>query len=145
MKRDLNEFLKYTKKDGDCLLWTRCANTDGYPRAVVDGNANTKVHRVVYELTQDCLNSGEVVRHTCDNPLCINPDHLLKGSPADNSRDRDTRDRHGASKVTRKQVRMIRELWASGNYLQKELAETFGLNHRTISSLVTGKHWKHVE
>ena len=145
MKRDLNEILKHTINAGNCLIWTRCVNTDGYPRALIDGNANTKVHRVVFELAHGPLAIGEVVRHTCDNPLCINPKHLLKGMPADNSRDRDLRERHGASKVTREQVRMIRDLWDSNNYRQRELARVFGLDHRTVSSLVNRKHWKHVE
>lgn len=146
MQRNLNTILAYTSQEGNCLIWTRCLNTDGYPRALMDGNANMKIHRVVYELaTGTSLPKGVVVRHTCDNPKCINPDHLISGTPADNMMDRDLRERHGMAKINRQQVVMIRALWSSGEYLQKDLAKAFGLNERTISSLVNGKHWKHVE
>ena len=124
MKKELAALLSYTYQDGECLVWTRCFNTDGYPRASVDGNSNAKVHRVVYELVNGPLEKGQVVRHTCDNPKCINPAHLLAGTHTDNMRDRDERERHGKSKVTKEQVRMIRDLWDTNNYLQKELADT---------------------
>ena len=145
MKKDLVAFLQHTSKEGDCLVWTKCLNTDGYPRALVDGNANAKVHRIVYELAKGPLEQGQVVRHTCDNPKCINPDHLLSGTPKDNMRDRDARERHGKAKLTKEQVRMIRDLWDSNKYLQRELGEVFGINSRTVSSLVNYTHWKHVE
>ena len=46
--RDLEFFLKHTKENGDCLEWTRCFNTDGYPRCAWNGSSNGKVHRIVY-------------------------------------------------------------------------------------------------
>jgi len=145
MKKDLQYFLNYTKQNGDCLEWTRCFNTDGYPRTVWNKYSNGKVHRIVYQLFTGNDPEGLVVRHTCDNPKCINPEHLILGTAADNMLDRDSRGRHGASKTTLKDVQMIRDLYSTGRYLQKEIADLFGINHRTVSSIVTFTHYKHVK
>lgn len=89
--RSLEDWLALTKQKGTCLEWTRCLNTDGYPRATINKNSNIKVHRVVYELA-----TGEkpnIVRHRCDNPKCLNPNHLVNGTVQDNVRDMDERNR----------------------------------------------------
>lgn len=91
--KDLKDFLKHTVVSGECLLWTRCINTDGYPRASYKGSSNGKVHRIVYELATGEDITGKVVRHSCDNPLCINPDHLQSGTPIENMKDRRERGR----------------------------------------------------
>lgn len=144
MKRDLGIILSYTTKKGECLEWTRCFNTDGYPRAVIDGNANGKVHRVVWEIHNNSSAKGFVIRHSCDNPRCINPAHLSIGSNTDNMKDRDLRERHGASKLTHDQVREIRKLWDTGQYYGWELSSVYKINTRTLYSLIKGNHWKSV-
>lgn len=144
MKRDLDFFLSHTVENGSCLEWTRCFNTDGYPRCGWNGHSNGKVHRIVWELCTGQSADGLVVRHKCDNIRCINPNHLEIGTNADNMLDRDLRGRHGAAKLTRDQVNEIRELYKTGAYLQRELGEMFGINSRTVSSLVNYVHWKTV-
>lgn len=56
-------------------------------------NRSKKAHRVSYELTYGPIPAGLVVRHTCDNRLCVNPAHLLPGTQADNVADRRNRKR----------------------------------------------------
>ena len=142
MKKDIDLILSHTKPNGECLEWTRCFNTDGYPRAAFDGYANGKVHRVVYELSSGENIDGLVVRHTCDNPRCINPKHLIKGTPRENMMDRNERTGNGWAKLTKDQVRAIRLL--DGKFMKIEIAEMFGVSPQTISSIIRGKHWKHV-
>lgn len=142
MKKDIDLILSHTKPNGECLEWTRCFNTDGYPRAAFDGYVNGKVHRVVYELSSGENIDGLVVRHTCDNPRCINPKHLIKGTPRENMMDRNERTGNGWAKLTKDQVRAIRLL--NGKFMQIEIAEMFGVRPQTISSIIRGKHWKHV-
>jgi len=146
MKKDLNTILTHTllNKTTNCMEWTRCLNTDGYPRAVFDNNSNGKVHRVVYELKTNKDITGLVIRHTCDNPKCINPDHLIEGSATDNMMDRTKRERHGSAKLSHKEVKTIRALYSTKEYRQKELASMFNINDRTISSIIRFTHFKHV-
>ncbi len=146
MKNEIKEYLKHTKLDTKtgCLNWTKCLNTDGYARALINGNANGKVHRAIYELTTKENITKKVVRHTCDNPICINPEHLISGTFSENMRDRSERERHGQAKLTHKEVLLIRTLYETRKYLQTELAEMFGVNHRTISSIICKTHFKHI-
>lgn len=142
----LNKILKHTMKVDDCLLWTRCLNTDGYPRMLWEGNANGKVHRIVYQLThpEEDIN-GKVIRHTCDNPRCINPEHLLSGSAVDNMNDRDSRFRHGAAKLKPEQVLEIRESFKQNPRLKApHVARLYGISARTVLSIKHGKHWKNL-
>lgn len=135
------DYLQHTKQVGECWIWTRCLNTDGYPRAYINGNANGKVHRAVYGLIhfdEDITN--KVIRHTCDNPKCINPHHLVSGSAADNVRDMDRRWRRAHTKLTQQEVQKIREL--AGKVKGVELASMFNVDARTISSIINGRHFK---
>jgi hypothetical protein len=142
--KDIEYYLSFTKEtESGCKEWQRCLNTDGYARAVIRGNSNGKVHREVCALHTGQDLTGLVVRHTCDNPKCINPDHLVVGSFADNNRDRDKRQRNGQAKLTHDQVRAIRAL--ADKFKRTELARMFNVDARTISSTVLGHHWKHVE
>jgi hypothetical protein len=136
----LEKLLSRTVPEGDCLLWSGCLNTDGYPRASVRGNANVKVHRMVYELATGINPEGRCVRHTCDNPRCINPKHLVLGTVRDNMTDRTVRERGARNKLTSSQVREIRALYSDG-WSQARLAEKFSVNYRTIHYVVKGKTW----
>jgi len=144
MKKDLDFFLSRVIQNNGCLEWTKCYNTDGYPRTTWNGHSNGKVHRIVYELYNKQDPTGLVVRHTCDNPKCINPNHLLLGTPTDNMRDRDSKGRHGAAKLSHSEVRMIRDLYATGKYKQKDLAIQFKVSYGNINSIVNHNHFKSV-
>lgn len=87
----IENYLNHTSPNGDCLEWTRCLNSDGYPRAGRKGDSNIKVHREVFFLVNGFY--PDVVRHSCDNRKCINPDHLLGGDNLDNIQDRVDRGR----------------------------------------------------
>lgn len=142
--RDLDFFLSHTVINGSCLDWTRCLNSDGYPRCSHNGYSNGKVHRIVWELYNGRSAEGLVIRHSCDNPKCINPEHLLLGTVAENVRDMDMRNRRGHSKLTHDEVREIRRLWNTGDYVGRELGKMFGVDGRTIYSIVRGETWSYV-
>lgn len=91
---------------------------------------------------------GQVVRHSCDNPPCIDLEHLLLGTQADNVRDSFDRGRaaprHGeannAAKLTAAQVEEIRQRREQGALL-RELAEDYGMCLSQISNIVRNEHW----
>lgn len=139
MKRDLAKILSFTVPNGDCLEWTRCFNTDGYPRAAIDGHSNGKVHRIVWELVHSESAEGRVVRHTCDNPKCINPDHLIIGTNAENMHDKFLRNRQPRV-ITRDTVRWVNHLLKIPNMRQIEIAYILGIDARRVSDISCGKY-----
>lgn len=77
-----------------CWEWDGFRNDHGYG-IVAYKYRSLRAHRVMYESINGPLPDGQVIRHSCDNPPCVNPGHLLPGTKADNSRDMVDRDRTG--------------------------------------------------
>lgn len=94
-----------------------------------------------------------MVRHTCDNPPCCNPAHLVGGTTADNVRDMDERGRrvhgdhkgeaNGFAKVTSEQVVSMREAHENGKTL-REIALQHGVSKSAVQLIVARKAWTHV-
>lgn len=86
----------WIKTDAGCWEWKGSRNDFGY--GVVDltrkGLFNARVHRLMYERFVGEIPEGFIVRHTCDNPPCSNPDHLEIGTQLDNVHDMFERGRH---------------------------------------------------
>lgn len=110
----------------------------------------TGSHRVAWELTQGPIPEGVSILHHCDNPLCVNPEHLFLGTKGDNNRDRHAKgrtvipdnrgERHGMAKLDWSKVRSIRTRLAAGER-QKALAVEYGVDQSVISTINTGKAW----
>ena len=118
----MQRYLKHTRSLGDCLIWTRCLNSDGYPRAWINKNRNGKVHREVSFLFNGYY--PKVVRHSCDEPRCINPEHLLGGNATNNMEDRSVRGRTfgHVSKDEAKQISILRERGMTYRRIAEKLA-----------------------
>ena len=132
--------------DVGCWEWTGAKDGRGYGQ-VNRGNKTLRAHRVSYEAYHGQIPSGMVVRHSCDNPSCINPDHLCHGTVQDNVMDRELRGRRdvrgeqvGTAKLTEADVLDIR----SSSLIGTELAKKYSISPSTISLIKTGKSWKHV-
>jgi hypothetical protein len=93
---------------------------------------------------------GKVVCHKCDNPACINPEHLFLGSKSDNSADMVSKnrsafgDRNGKAKLTEEQAREVLSLRGTGESLRK-VAQRFGVTAKAIHFIWQGVHWKHLQ
>lgn len=74
----------FSDPDG-CWRWTGALRHD-YGEVWIDGR-KSYAHRAAYELVYGPLDEDQVVRHRCDNPLCVRPDHLTVGTQAENMRD----------------------------------------------------------
>lgn len=110
------------------------------------------VHRLAY-CTAHGLSiediAGQVIRHTCDNPSCINPDHLLLGTQKDNMKDRGERGRtatgirNGKSKLDPEITREIRQRYKPYCPINggKALAQEFGVHQSNVSRIVRNKTW----
>ena len=139
-------FSKTVKSESGCLEWT-AAKKDGYGVFNYDGRHTMLAHRWAYILANGGkLTAKDVIMHRCDNPSCVNHEHLQKGTHADNHDDKkrkgrsNTGMRHGHSKLTDAQVLEIR----SSTLRQRDLAAQYGVTQSVISEVRSGKAWRHI-
>jgi len=105
-------------------------------------------HRRAYELARGPIPEGLCVLHTCDNPPCVNPEHLFLGTLDDNTADKVKKGRqssmkgleNGRAKLTESDVRLIRSSHDSG----VALSARFGVSARVISSVRLRQSWRHI-
>jgi hypothetical protein len=128
----------------------------GYGYTSMNG-VSVLAHRAAWIKANGPIPPGMVVRHSCDNPPCINVEHLRLGTQADNMADAKERGRvhrpfghkrtvgskHGMAKLTEADVVIIKKLL--GTQSQRSIAARFGVNQATISMVATGKRWSHVQ
>ena len=95
-----------------CWLWMGPVNVKGYGLVRYEGRSRL-AHRVVAGLT--FAPASVVTRHACDQPSCVNPDHLLAGSVADNVQDMIVRGRARRATGDGHPRRKNPELWPSGD------------------------------
>lgn len=112
-------------------------------------------HRVAYMLARGPILEGLFVLHSCDNPACVNPDHLRVGTQVENMRDRVQRNRvpdktPGAlgeknmqAKLTSQQVKSIRTLLAMQEK-KAAIARRFSVAPSTVSRISSNHKWRHL-
>lgn len=136
------------KTEGGCWVWRGPLRWSGYGTFNLAG-AKHLAHRYSYELHKGPIGEGLFVCHSCDNPPCVNPDHLWLGTMADNMADMAAKGRahkgpsvhsadHPLAKLTAEKVRAIRLDSRTG----KQIAADYGVCTTTIYSVKSGKHWK---
>lgn len=136
---------------GECWLWRGGIFISGYGRFWAN-DKSLLAHRYSLSLYEDLL-PGMHVMHSCDVPLCVNPEHLSQGTPADNAHDRDGkgRSRGGSNagenspvaKLTTALVLEIRRRSDQGEP-RASLAVEFDVRPPTISNIANRKSWTHV-
>jgi len=136
-------FSRFVKIDNGCWQWRAHTDKDGY--GILPGDAkNTRAHRFSYELHHGPILDGMVICHKCDNPGCVNPDHLFSGTVKDNAQDALKKGRHyigeknGRSKLTEERIKEI----LSSNMNGQQLADKFGVTRHTINNVRRGVTWQ---
>ena len=136
-----------------CWEWKRCRQAKGYGllRFEPMGELSMqKAHRVAYHLTFGPIQKGKHVLHKCDNPPCCNPYHLYIGTNHDNAQDRKVRGRQQrgkdvyTAKLTKEQVRAIREEYISCQTSCEKLAKRYPVNPSSIWLVLTYQSWPNV-
>jgi len=137
--------VKYAKQPNDgCWLWTGSKHTTGYGGIRFRGRM-WGAHRVSWTLYRGEIPEGLSVCHTCDNPLCVNPDHLFLGNQKDNMLDARNKGRlqnmkgtaNHNSKLTEDDVRAIR----ADPRPQKTIATEYKVSASQVSRIVTRRNW----
>ncbi len=133
-----------------CWFWIGGTKTFGYGNFSIKDRTYSS-HRVSFQFFKHNIPKGFMVLHSCDNPYCVNPDHLYLGTHRDNMNDKIKRGRsarqkgsdHGGSKLIECDIIEIRALLKSG-MKQKEIAQKFNVDPSTISYINIGRKWQHV-
>lgn len=146
----------HTDKSGDCWIWQRGRSTAGYG-SLKWGDKRWLAHRLAYTLANGPIPKGLHVCHHCDNPPCVNPDHLFVGTARDNALDMVRKGRHrytlptararggqgSRTSVNEVQVVQMREKRAAGALL-KDLAREYGMTNQGVRAICRGVTWAHV-
>lgn len=80
------EFQEKVDKTDSCWNWKAYTDKDGYGIFSLQ-NKNHRAHKLAYLWNKGEIPEGLNVCHSCDNPSCVNPDHLWLGTQKDNQQD----------------------------------------------------------
>lgn len=126
----------------ECVIWNKAKNKAGYGITWAN-NMWAYAHRIVAN-----AGPGEVVRHTCDNPSCVNSQHLIVGSHKENSLDMVQKGRQTKgtashlSKLDEDTVTLIRS--CKGFMSARQCAGRFNISKTNVLDIWNRKIWKHI-
>lgn len=145
---------KVSVAQNGCWEWTGGKNRQGYGQIGIGsrksgGRKTARAHRVSYSEFIGEIPDGHDVCHSCDNPSCINPEHLFIGTESDNMRDMYSKNRHplppercATVKLTREKVMAAKELRRKSGLPYQRIAIMFGVGKKAILDAVKGVTWK---
>lgn len=139
--------------DKPCLYVNIFHDKHGYTKIKKPIDVTTHdLHRMVCNVnTKGGIKKGNYSRHyLCNTPWCVEPTHLLEGTPKENQHDRiaagtDSRGEKSSTAIlTEPQVIEIRRLRASGGWTYEKLGKKYGVHLMTIAQIITRITWKHI-
>lgn len=153
-EKHLKQRVRITPKG--CWEWTGARNAYLYGKLVLNKKL-WAAHRLSYTIFYGYIPKRMWVLHSCDNPPCINPNHLSLGTPKMNTEQSILRGRwvgfsdkfprgetHHHRKLTYNDVEFIREIFQAGALRQREIAKIFHVSQPTVSAIVLNKTWKSI-
>ena len=135
---------------GECVVFTGCKDNCGYGRIRRDSGL-VRLHRAVWERDNGNIPLGHIIMHSCDNPACINPEHLILGTQRLNIFDMDKKGRRRTligseqpmAKLTETDIPMIIMRLQNGNTCVS-IAKHYGVSEGLIRHIKKGRAWTHV-
>jgi hypothetical protein len=139
----------YPEPNTGCWLWCGFYDDDGY--GVMSHRTGFKTaHRYSYFIHNGDFDRKLNVLHKCDNPCCVNPDHLFLGTQTDNNMDKVKKgraakgERHGMRLITRQDVYNIYNTYIKGIYSQRDLSKLTKVKYSVIGNILRGRTWRHL-
>lgn len=127
----------------DCIEWDKGRDKDGYGRVKIKGK-DKRAHRVVAEKHLPDYSDDLMVCHTCDNPPCVNPDHLFMGTNSENQKDSVRKNRWSNNspffgRVSKEQADDMKGLRDLG-WSQRKIADFYGLTQQGVQRILVRKY-----
>ena len=138
LQSDEERFWSKVRKTDTCWEWIGGLDRDGYGLIGI-GPKQWRAHRFSMSITKGLDSTKPVVMHLCDNPLCVNPEHLKNATIKENNDDKRDKRRH-AHLLTDDEVRWSR----SSKLSRKELAKKFGVSTITIHHILHKNYYRHI-
>jgi hypothetical protein len=143
-----NRIKQYSEIQGDCLVWTKRKSKSGYGRMsdvlLFSKKRYDRVHRIILaiRLGRDLL-PDEFAMHTCDNPACVKPEHIVLGNALLNNRDTLIKGRrvNGHGKTNDEIKLKIIKLYGEG-LNQTEIGKMFNISQVRVSQIIRAKNAK---
>ncbi len=136
-------------RDGDCWEWRGGIGRSDAPYGLFTIEYKQwRTHRLSYFWATGREPVLDVL-HRCDNPRCVNPEHLWEGTTQENTADRQQKQRHahgeshGCAKLSEKDVMRIRRMRQEGSSYQ-EIKQTFDISQSHAEGIIKGERWKHI-
>lgn len=126
--------------ENGCWEWLGAVHEFGHGRVWHKGK-DIGAHRASWMVHIGAIPTGMCVLHKCDNPPCINPQHLFLGTRGDNNTDRCRKGRNGNCKLTEEDIKEIRSM--NGTY--QEISDHFDMSIGQIWRIKNGESWRHVK
>ena len=140
----------YPGNDQDCWEWCGTIEKEGYGVFSVN-HKQLRVHRFSWEYYNGSIPNNLFVCHKCDNPPCVNPDHLFLGSLQDNEKDKVQKDRHvfgsknGRAVLTEEVIIDIITGVLNKTYLSiADIVDKYKVNPMMIRYIFRRKNWTRV-
>lgn len=148
MKNTQDDFWSNVNKTDGCWEWKRAKNKRGYGVYSFE-NKKQLTHRLSYMFTHGELPSSILVCHKCDNPKCVNPDHLFAGTQTDNMNDmviKGSGRNNYNRKISIEDIKIIRAKYphCPKDGTVKELAKKYGINESSMTKIINRKTYKHI-
>ncbi len=134
----------FTDKNGEVLPEHDYGTFSGFKADLQDLNCGNKPYSISYIIETNLeIPKGMVIRHTCDIPACVRPDHLLSGTHQDNMIDCIQRNRGGSQTINTYTARLIYNACARGSPV-KQVALEFSVSVNVVSKIKRKAKWKHI-
>jgi hypothetical protein len=143
-------FWKKVEKTDACWIWNGGKQDGGYGVIGSGGKSGKQLlaHRYSYQLHKGIIPESMVVMHSCDNPSCVNPDHLSIGTFKDNTQDALKKGRlktcfvKGEKNLSAKLKKSDVDYIKAHNEMRGiDLAKMFNISPQTICDIRKGRYW----